>query len=198
MATYGGIIASEIGFRPGYLANLSSAHRQDASGYTNFGMILPSPPNLHSLHTSHHLSFDLCPETSPSPFPSIYLLIIISMSSTREEIPPRRKRQHTEAGLSLDNSSDPSKRLKSSRAEFYDSLSKVWLTRRALKELDRQTRQANSPQRPAPPSQRVYPEETSKQKRFARHGGSVPVSCQPVSDKRFSGGRRKTESASIK
>ncbi|PVH68989.1 hypothetical protein DL98DRAFT_522428 [Cadophora sp. DSE1049] len=97
------------------------------------------------------------------------------MSSTREEIPPppRRKRQYTETGLSLDNPSEsqPSKRLKSSRAEFYDSLSKVWLTRRALKELDRRTLQANIPQRLTPPSQRVYPEETSKQKRFARHGG---------------------------
>lgn len=119
-----------------------------------------------------------------------YLLLIISMSSTREQIPPRRKRQHTEAGLSLDNPSEsqPSKRLKSSRAEFYDSLSKVWLTRRALKELDRRTRQANSPQRPASAPRRVYRESTSKQiQRFARHGGpdlrdlrGVRLNCQSV------------------
>jgi hypothetical protein len=102
--------------------------------------------------------------------------------------------------LSLDNPSEsqPSKRFKSSRAKFYDSLSKVWLTRRALKELDRRTRQANSPQRPAPPSQRkeTSQEETSKQKRFARHGGpdlrdlrGVRLNCQSVhviSDQSFS------------
>ncbi|TAQ83868.1 hypothetical protein B7494_g7808 [Chlorociboria aeruginascens] len=76
------------------------------------------------LHTSPELS--LCPETSHSLFLLIYLLIIISMSSTREQIPPRRKRQHTEAGLLLDDPSElqPSKRLKSSKEEFYDSISK--------------------------------------------------------------------------
>jgi hypothetical protein len=124
-----------------------------------------------------------------SPFfpPSIYLLIIISMSSTREQIPPRRKRQHTEADLSLDNPSEsqPSKRLKSSRAEFYDSLSKVWLTRRALKELDRRTRQANSPQRPASTPRRVTRSASIQIQRIARDGGpdlrdlrGVRLNCQ--------------------
>jgi hypothetical protein len=112
------------------------------------------------------------------------------MSSTREQIPPRRKRQHTEAGLLLDDPSEsqPSKRLKSSKAEFYDSLSKVWLTRRALKELDRRTRQANSPQRPASAPRRIYREDTLEQvQRFARHGGpelrdlrGVRLNCQSV------------------
>lgn len=121
------------------------------------------------------------------------------MSSTREQIPPRRKREHTEADLPFDGPSEsqPSKRLKSSRTEFYDSLSKVWLTRRALKELDRRTRRANSPQRPASAPRRVHPESTSKQiQRFARHGGpelhdlrGVRLNCQRlyvVSNQSFS------------
>jgi hypothetical protein len=91
------------------------------------------------------------------------------MSSTREQIPPR---QHTEAGLSLPSESQPSKRLKSSKAEFYDSLSKVWLTRRALKELDRRTRRAKIPQQPTSTPRQLYREENSKQiQRFARRGG---------------------------
>lgn len=101
-----------------------------------------------------------------------------SMSSTREQIPPRRKRQRTEAGLSLDESSEPrpSKRRESSiklhSAEFYDSLSKVWLTRRALKELDRRTNQVSRPQRPVSAPPHVYRVDNSKQvQRFARRGG---------------------------
>ena len=121
------------------------------------------------------------------------------MPNTGEQIPPCRKRQHTESGLLLDDLSEspPSKRPKSSKAEFYDSLSKVWLTRRALKELNRRTRQANSPQRPDSPPRHVYREGTSKQiQRFARHGGpelhdlrGVRLNCQSmyiVSDQSFS------------
>jgi hypothetical protein len=61
--------------------------------------------------------------------------------------PQNRKRQHAESDLSQDDlPSQPSKKLKSIREhhsapnfppEFYDSLSKVWLTPRALRELDR-------------------------------------------------------------
>jgi hypothetical protein len=107
------------------------------------------------------------------------------MSSNRTA--PRRKRQHTEAGLSLDNPSEsqPSKRLKSSRAEFYDSLSKVWLTRRALKELDRRTSQANSRRRPASTPRRVTRSASIQIQRIARDGGpdlrdlrGVRLNCQ--------------------
>lgn len=90
-----------------------------------------------------------------------------------------RDMEHTEAGLSRVDPSElqPSKRLKSSiklhSAEFYDSLFKVWLTRRALKELNRRTSQVNSLQQPPPrvDPEETSPEETSKQRRFARHGG---------------------------
>ncbi|KAH8587339.1 hypothetical protein B0O99DRAFT_678204 [Bisporella sp. PMI_857] len=95
------------------------------------------------------------------------------MSSTREQIPPRRKRNHAEAELTTDSSSQPQpqKRYKLHSAEFYDSLSKLWLTRRALKELDRRTSQINRPQ-PAAAPRHVHQESTLKQiKRFAKHGG---------------------------
>ncbi len=122
-----------------------------------------------------------------------FTFLIISMSSTREQIATRRKRQRTEADLPLDDPSElqPSKRLKSRTklhsVAFYDSLSKVWLTRRALKELDRRTSQANSPQRPASTPRRVT-RNTSKQiRRFARDGGpelrdlrGVRPNCQSV------------------
>ena len=101
------------------------------------------------------------------------------MSSNREQIPPRRKRQRTETGPTLEDTSEarPSKRPKPSiklhSAAFYDSLSKVWLTRRALKELDRRTGQVHRPQRPASASRHVYPIGTLLRQiqRFARHGG---------------------------
>jgi len=65
-----------------------------------------------------------------------------------------RKRQHTEAALSQDNPpSLPSKRFKSTREPypssnlpppaFWDNLSKIWLTRQAVKELDRRNAQSN-------------------------------------------------------
>jgi len=116
------------------------------------------------------------------------------MSSTRKQIPPHHKRQHTEAGL-LDDPSElqTSKRLKSSTklhsAAFYDSLTKVWLTRRALKELDRRTTQANSLQQPASARRSEDREDTWKTQihRFARHGGpelrdlrGVRPNCQSV------------------
>lgn len=107
----------------------------------------------------------------------LFCLLITSMSSTREQNPPCLKRQRTEAGLLPDDASElqPSKRLKSRAklhsAAFYNSLSKVWLTRRALKELDRRTSKVNRPQRPASASRYVDREHTSKQIRiFARQG----------------------------
>ncbi|KAL9119486.1 MAG: hypothetical protein Q9187_003962 [Circinaria calcarea] len=105
--------------------------------------------------------------------------LIISMFSTREQIPPRSKGQHTEVSSSLDNPSElqPSKRLKSSirlhSVAFYDSLSKVRLTRRALKELDRRTNQVNSTTRPASVRRQRDREDIWKKQiqKFARHGG---------------------------
>jgi len=61
---------------------------------------------------------------------------------------------------------------------YWDSLSKLWLTRRALDELDRRNRQKASPVRPTvtrgldlgdEPSQLENP--STQLKRFARHGG---------------------------
>lgn len=93
-------------------------------------------------------------------------------------IPPRGKRQRAEAGPSLDDPSElqPSKRLKSSSdlhsSAFYDSLSKVPLTRRALKELNQRTSEVTSHQRPIYSPRRVYREESLKElQKFARHGG---------------------------
>ena len=114
-----------------------------------------------------------------SPILTSIFLIIVSMSSAREQIPPRRKRRRTEADPSPNEPSEsqPSKRLKQSfalhSAAFYDSLSKVPLTRRSLKELDRRTSRVNGPQRPIPPPrQRVNQEDSLKRlRRFARHGG---------------------------
>ncbi|RFU33639.1 hypothetical protein B7463_g2715, partial [Scytalidium lignicola] len=93
------------------------------------------------------------------------------MSSTRL----KRRRSKAESCDHSDES-QPSKRHKSGiklhSAEFYDSLSKVWLTRRALKELDRRTSQANSPQQPVLVPQHIYREDTWQQiKQFVRHGG---------------------------
>jgi len=120
-----------------------------------------------------------------------FTFLIISMSSTREQIATRRKRQRIEADLPLDDPSEsqPPKRLKSSirLAAFYDSLSKVSLTRRALKELDRRTSQANSPQRPASTPRRVTRNTSNQIRRFARDGGlelrdlrGVRPNCQRV------------------
>ncbi|MCJ1308320.1 hypothetical protein MMC25_001973 [Agyrium rufum] len=100
------------------------------------------------------------------------------MPGTRELIPPRQKRQRSEAGLSNDDSSQPrpAKRRKSSikfhSAEFYDSLSKVWLARRALKEVDRRASPIRCPQRPVSELRDAYRAIPSKQiQSFARHGG---------------------------
>jgi hypothetical protein len=49
--------------------------------------------------------------------------------------------------------------------EFWDNLSKVWLTRRALRELDRRNSAQPAP-RPAAPAV-----STTDLARFARHGG---------------------------
>ncbi|RMJ03712.1 hypothetical protein CDV36_014763 [Fusarium kuroshium] len=60
--------------------------------------------------------------------------------------------------------------------EFYDRLSKISLSHRALKELDRRTRTRRcdpSPPSPASPSRRVFSRATTSRElaRFARHGG---------------------------
>jgi hypothetical protein len=119
--------------------------------------------------------------------------------------PHNRKRQHAEVELSQDDiPSPPWKRFKSSRKPhssselpppaFWDNLSKVWLTRRALEELDRRNAQSASNQSPVQPrvkkprtrsavrefKQKAQPavpklvDRYSDQgylQRFARHGG---------------------------
>ena len=109
-------------------------------------------------------------------------------------------------------SSSQKPRIKLHSAEFYDSLSKIWLTRRALRELDRRTSQANRSQRPAPaPTTYLeYRGETATEiQRFAKHGGPdlsdlrrypalVNVDLLPTMSSRStscSSGSRYTESA---
>lgn len=84
--------------------------------------------------------------------------------------PQNRKRQQAD-DLSLEQ--PPVKKIKSSKSrsawnyspEFYNNLSKVWLTRRALRELDRRNN-IQPPRKPTPPV--VYSTDLA---RFARHGG---------------------------
>jgi hypothetical protein len=56
---------------------------------------------------------------------------------------------------------------------FWDSLSKVWFTKGALKEFDRKTAQPTHPTRPAPIGQCDWRRISYSHqiKRFARHGG---------------------------
>ncbi|KAH8598572.1 hypothetical protein B0O99DRAFT_44733 [Bisporella sp. PMI_857] len=69
------------------------------------------------------------------------------MSNTRKQILLRRKRHYAETDLTKNSRPELQflKRYKLHSAEFYDSLPKVWLTCRALKELDRRVRQINRP-----------------------------------------------------
>jgi len=105
------------------------------------------------------------------------------MATCPKSRPQNRKRQHAEADLSQDDlPSLPSKKLKSTREHhsasrfpppaFWDSLSKVWLTRRALRELDRrnQSESRAHASAPAPRPDRQFSRRKALQ-RFARHGG---------------------------
>lgn len=119
--------------------------------------------------------------------------------------PQNRKRQHAEVELWHDDlPSLPPKRFKSSRKPhscsklpppaFWDNLSKVWLTRRALEELDRRNAQSAFNQSPVQPkgkkprtrsavrelkhrAQPALPNPANRYldrgnlQRFARHGG---------------------------
>lgn len=95
------------------------------------------------------------------------------MSNIQDQISFYRKRKHREIDFTPHQPSEPrpSQQYKLHSAEFYDALSKVWLTRRALRELDRRANQINHPQS-APTSQRLHQEGIFKQiKRFSRQGG---------------------------
>jgi hypothetical protein len=96
--------------------------------------------------------------------------------------PQNRKRQYAEAdSLQDDPPSRLSKKLKSTKdhhsaynflPSFYDSLSKVWLTRRALRELDRRNHLKSSTCAPTPAPKPVHKLPTRKElQRFSRHGG---------------------------
>lgn len=92
----------------------------------------------------------------------------------QESIPSCLKRRHSRSDLSLEGSS--LKKIEPRRdfhtAAFYDSLSKVRLTRRALKELDRRTDQASHPKRPTHTPRSAYFAGVLKQiQRFASDGG---------------------------
>ncbi len=116
------------------------------------------------------LTMSQFPVHSTLSFLSTSILAIIPMSSTQEQ------RKRTEAGLCHDISGPKaSKWLKLNTrlhsAAFYDSLSKVWLTRRALKELDRRKIKVNSLQRPASMPSQVTRKALEEIQRFARDGG---------------------------
>src|SRR5437762_10083371 len=104
------------------------------------------------------------------------------MATCPKSRPQNRKRQHTEADFLLEDSlSRPSKKFKSTKDHhsasnfppaFYDSLSKVWLTRRALRELDRRNHLKSSTCAPTPAPEPVHKLPTRKElQRFSRHGG---------------------------
>ncbi|KID93590.1 hypothetical protein MAJ_10453, partial [Metarhizium majus ARSEF 297] len=81
--------------------------------------------------------------------------------------PQNRKRPRANESS---QSKPPSKKAKLTREsnfspEFWDNLSKIWLTPRALRELDRRNKTQPSPRFPVP---KLYPTQLA---RFARHGG---------------------------
>src|SRR5947207_544437 len=82
-----------------------------------------------------------------------------SIADPEASLPPTKKSKSNAEPLELQPT-----------AKFWDLLSKLWLTRRALKELERRTAQ---PARPAPVGQCNLSREdyTNEIKRFARHGG---------------------------
>jgi hypothetical protein len=100
------------------------------------------------------------------------------MPSERIPMPPKRKRQLClEAEPTADSSSLPTPKRRKLENQgrhktpswFWDNLSRVWLTPRALREFDRRTVWPTTP---------VPPDRTGKEdidlaqlKRFARHGG---------------------------
>ena len=100
------------------------------------------------------------------------------MSNTQRHNRASRKKPRIEADLP-DTSPEirPSKKSRCHKLHspaFYDSLSKVWLTRRALKELDRRTTQIkNELEKPGPTCWQEYQGYIWKKQlqRFARRGG---------------------------
>ena len=103
------------------------------------------------------------------------------MATCPKSRPQNRKRQHAEADFSQEDPlSRPSKKFKSTKKHhsasnfppaFYDSLSKVWLTRRALRELDRRNQLTSSVCAQAPAPKPVRRLNRKDLERFARHGG---------------------------
>ncbi|MCJ1248804.1 serine/threonine protein kinase [Trapelia coarctata] len=102
------------------------------------------------------------------------------MATNSKPDPRNRKRLYAE--LQHDESTSlPSKKLKSTQEHpssrfpppaYWDGLSKVWLTRRALKELNRRTQSYSPACAPAAASKPTYqPSRRATLLRFARHGG---------------------------
>ena len=63
---------------------------------------------------------------------------------------------------------------------FWDNLSRLWLTPRALREFDRRASQIHTPRRRDPTA--LQPVCTTSLKRFARHGGPNLSDIRAVSD----------------
>ena len=86
---------------------------------------------------------------------------------------PSRKRARPSDGVHYrSDAKRPKLHSKLHSAAFYDSLSKIYLTRRALKEHNKRESQRIKLQRPARPSRQLYRAIDAKDiKRFARRGG---------------------------
>ena len=103
------------------------------------------------------------------------------MPSEKAPMPPNRKRKScTEAEPTTDSSPPPITTTKRQKLEnqqrhrtpswFWDNLSRLWLTPRALREFDRRAAWPDTP--PVPPHRaRKVEIELAQLKRFARHGG---------------------------
>lgn len=109
------------------------------------------------------------------------------MAACSNSRPQNRKRHCTEEDILQDSLS--SKRFKSTRKhhsykfllEFYDSLSKVWLTCCALRELDRHNHLKSSTCALAPATKPVYKLSTRKElQQFSRHSGPELGNLQRV------------------
>jgi len=138
-----------------------------------------------SLNVLHSSTEEICPRSTLRKPPCL----MTAVAPEHQPSPGRKRRrgaieeeQSTTAATSPQPPWKRTKRPFKSRQEattaYWDSLSKLWLTRRALRELNRRNGRTVCPARTAPGSQldsstdRAALEDCSDQiKRFARHGG---------------------------
>lgn len=110
--------------------------------------------------------------------------------ASRLHLPPHiRKRKVTDSEPIVDPAPEPASKRQKQRqtiASFWDNLSRLWLTRRALEELGRRIPEPVSIERPDHP---IIDKATKKKfnladlQRFARHGGPDLSDLRGVSPK---------------